>query len=69
MENTTFNTVQKNDQSSLHSQNQVDASKIEFELTTDNMEVLLEKNEDFYNSVNSFDFNIFQFARTVGRNM
>jgi hypothetical protein len=43
--------------------------KIDFELTTDTMEILMDKHNDFYEGVNSFDFNIFEFARNVGRNM
>jgi len=45
------------------------SEKIDFELTTDTMEILLEKHNDFYEAVNSFEFNIFEFAKTVGRNM
>lgn len=45
------------------------ADKIDYELTTDHMESLLEKHQDFYDAVNSFDFNIFQFSRSVGRDM
>lgn len=45
------------------------SDKIDFELTTDTMDILLEKHNDFYEGVNSFDFDIFEFARTVGRNM
>jgi len=43
--------------------------KIDYELTTDHMESLLEKHQDFYDAVNSFDFDIFEFARSVGRNV
>jgi hypothetical protein len=45
------------------------AEKIDFELNTDTMDTLLEKYNDFYENVNSFEFDIFEFAKTVGRNM
>ena len=42
---------------------------IDFEITPEYMDQLIEKNGDFYESIDSFDFNIFDFAATVGRSL
>ena len=43
--------------------------KIDFELTTESMDGLIIKHQDYCNGVNSFTFNIFEFSQLVGRNM
>ena len=47
----------------------INRDKIDFELSTESMDTLIEKHQDHYNSVNDFSFNIFEFSQSVGRNM
>ena len=47
----------------------INSDRIDFDLSIDHIDKLIMKHEDFYFKVNSFDFNIFDFSKTVGRNM
>ena len=43
--------------------------KIDFKVTQDDINEILKNNQDFYYGISTFEFNIFEFVRTVGRNM
>jgi hypothetical protein len=47
----------------------INSDRIDFDLSVDHVDKLILKHEVFYNKVNSFDFNIFEFSKSVGRNM
>ena len=47
----------------------VNGDRIDFDLSTEHIEKLIESHPNFYQEINSFKFNIFEFSRTVGRNM
>jgi len=47
----------------------INSDRIDFDLSVDHIDKLIKKHEDFYHKVNSFEFNIFEFSKTVGRNM
>ena len=43
--------------------------RIDFQLTLEDVEEILKKHQDFYYAISTFEFNIFEFSKTVGRNM
>ena len=45
------------------------STTIDFEITPEYMDQLIEKHGDSYAAIDSFNFNIFEFASTVGRSM
>lgn len=47
----------------------VNGDRIDFDLSTDHVEKLIEKHPEFYEGIDTFAFNIFDFSKTVGRNM
>lgn len=58
-----------NDTTNDFKQVRINSDRIDFDLSTDHVDKLILKHEDYYHKVNSFDFNIFEFSKTVGRNM
>ena len=50
-------------------QQKINSDRIDFDLTTDHIESLSEKNAEWIKEINSFYFHIFDFAKAVGRNM
>ena len=47
----------------------INSDKIDFELSYDMVEKLIFKHEKFHQGILSFDLNIFEFSKSVGRNM
>jgi len=47
----------------------INSDKIDFDLSIDKVDKLLLKHEVFYEQILRFDFNIFEFSKSVGRNM
>ena len=47
----------------------VNSDRIDFDLKCEDIEKMLQKYEHFYEGISSFHFDIFDFSRTVGRNM
>ena len=47
----------------------INSDRIDFDLSIAQVEKLINKHEKFYEAVNYFDFNVFEFSKTVGRNM
>ena len=47
----------------------INGDMIDFDLSTEHVQNLMSKHPQFYEQINSFNFNIFQFSQTVGRNM
>ena len=47
----------------------VNGDRIDFDLSTEHVEAMIECNPEFYERVNHFDFNVFDFSKTIGRNM
>lgn len=47
----------------------INSDKIDFDLSIDKVDKLIMKHEDYFHKILSFDFNIFEFSRSVGRNM
>ena len=45
----------------------VDPMDIDRQLTLSEIKQLLEKHKEFYESMNTFEFNIFDFTEAVGR--
>ena len=43
--------------------------RIDFKLTTEDIEEIMQNHQDFYFAISTFEFNIFEFSKTVGRNM
>ena len=58
-----------NDTTNDFKQVRINSDRIDFDLSIDHVDKLILKHEDYYHKVNSFDFNIFEFSKTVGRNM
>lgn len=50
-------------------ESKINAGRIDFDLETEFIENLVDKHIEYYHGINSFTFNIFEMARTVGRNM
>ena len=43
--------------------------KIDFELTTGMVQDLINKHQDYYKAINTFNFNLFDFTEVVGRKL
>ena len=46
-----------------------DSFKIDYKISPEDVQVALKQSQDFYSAISTFDFNIFEFSKTVGRNM
>lgn len=57
------------DNSKIVNKRLAESFKIEYEITTDDVQAVLQKHQEFYKSISTFDFNIFEFTHAVGRNM
>ena len=47
----------------------INSDRIDFDLSCEHVEQLIKNNLHFFNGVNSYNFNIFEFSKAVGRNM
>ena len=47
----------------------VNSDRIDFDLKCEDLENLININQRYYNEMDSFHFNIFEFSNEVGRNM
>ena len=42
---------------------------IDFQLSPKKIQELMKRHQDYYYGISTFEFNIFEFSNTVGRNM
>jgi hypothetical protein len=47
----------------------VNSDRIDFDLSCEHVEDLIKKNHTYYEGISTYNFNIFEFSRAVGRNM
>ena len=45
------------------------STNIDFEVTTDDVQAIIKQHQDLYFGISTFEFNIFEFSKTVGRQM
>ena len=45
------------------------STNIDFEVTIDDVQAIIKQNQDLYFGISTFEFNIFEFSKTVGRQM
>lgn len=46
-----------------------DSSKADSQITTEDVQAVLNENKDLCSGISTFEFNIFEFSRVVGRSM